>query len=92
MYTLGEFFGDDMLFYTFDDFIRRRHYIKSQLLLKDYKYRVMYRLYIEARPWVKDCYRGCIWDYLNNYMNDDELLSCYNKYCSSFRKRGDFDE
>ena len=63
MYILSEFFGRDMLFYTFEEFMDNRFYIKEQFEIKEYDYKVMYNLYIESRPWIKEYYRGCIWDY-----------------------------
>lgn len=87
MYILSEFFGRDMLFYTFDDFMNRRDYIKKQFIAKEYEYKVMYNLYIESRPWIKDYYRGCIWDYLNSYLKDEEILVIYEQYLMKQKKK-----
>lgn len=88
MYILSEFFGRDMLFYTFEDFMKVRTYIKEQYALKPYEYKVMYNLYIESRPWIKEYYRGCIWDYLNDYLTEQEIISNYMQYKSTQRRKG----
>lgn len=74
----------DMLYYTFTDFINRRDKIKNKLATKDNRYYCIYHLYVEARPWMKDYYRNCIWDYLNGYMTDSELLVEYDRYLSKY--------
>ena len=74
----------DMFFYTFDDFIKRKEYIKNKLHTKDRDYYFLYRMFVESRPWMKDFYRGCIWDYLNDYMTEDELLSHYETYMKKY--------
>ena len=74
----------DMTFYTFDDFIRIRKHIKTRMQDKDYNYLAVYRMYVESRPWIKDFYRGCIWDFLNDYMTDDELLDKYSDYIAKY--------
>lgn len=80
MSMLYEVIDRDMAFYTFNDFIRLRKHIKDRLAEKDREYIMIYRMYVESRPWVKDFYRGCIWDYLNDYMTDEELLGRYDEY------------
>jgi hypothetical protein len=71
---------NDMTFYTFDDFVKMRNYIKDKMHTKEFSYLVVYRMYVESRPWIKDFYRGCIWDFLNDYMTDSELMDKYNDY------------
>lgn len=75
---------DDMFFYTFTDFIYFKDRIKKKLHTKDKDYYFMYRMFVESRPWIKDFYRGCIWDYLNYYMTEDELLSHYETYMKKY--------
>ena len=70
----------DMLFYTFDDFMKVKDHIKEKLATLNDKDFIVYRMYIESRPWIKDLYRGVIWDYLNNYIDDEELRNEYRKY------------
>ena len=77
----------DMMFYTFDDFIRIRKFIKEKLRNKDRDYIYIYRMYVGARPWVKDFYRGLIWDYLNDYMTDSELMYEYDRYLQKYGDR-----
>ena len=89
MYLLKNIFGLDMLFYTFDDFMRRREYIKEHFLEKDDEFRILYDLYIESRPWMKEYYRLCIWDYLNDYLSEEELLNEYDRYLEKYGDRYD---
>lgn len=88
MCTLGDLLGEDMLFYTFEEFMSSRKYIKETLEKKDNKYKVIYGLYVESRPFIKDYFRGVIRDYINDYINDAMLLNEYLKYKSSKRKGG----
>lgn len=81
---LYEVIDRDMAFYTFNDFIRIRKHIKERLLDKNREYIMIYRMYVESRPWIKDFYRGCIWDYLNDYMTEDELLCRYDEYIAKY--------
>jgi len=84
-----ELLGKGMTFYTFDDFIKRRHFIKAVLASKyevDMKYYTIYRWYIQSRYWIKDKYKYLIWDYLNDYEDEEELMKEYNDYLA---KRGD---
>lgn len=74
----------DMLFYTFDDFMKMRKHIKKKLRKKETKDYIIYRMYVESRPWIRDFYRGCIWDFLNDYMTDDELRIEYLKYLEKY--------
>lgn len=71
---------NDMLFYTFDDFMKVRKHIKKKLRKKTSRDYIIYRMYVESRPWIKDFFRCCIWDFLNDYMTDDELQHEYDKY------------
>lgn len=84
---VDELLGRDMLYYTFDDFMRKRYYIKEKLETKDNKYITIYRMYVEARPWMKEYQRGFVWDFLMGYMSDDELIVLYEEY---LKKRGDY--
>lgn len=93
METVIELLGESMTFFTFDDFIKRRYYIKYNLALKfknnDLKYVTIYRWYVQSRYWIKDKYKYLIWDYLNGYETEETLLDEYNTY---ILKRGDISE
>lgn len=93
METVIELLGESMTFFTFDDFIKRRYYIKYNLALKfknnDLKYVTIYRWYVQSRYWIKDKYKYLIWDYLNGYETEETLLDEYNTY---ILKRGDVSE
>ena len=80
MIFYNEIFGWDMLFHTFTDFMNIRDKIKSKLKDKDAIFRVTYRMYVESRPFIKDFYRGLIWDYLNDYVSEQDLLKYYKEY------------
>lgn len=82
-------FERHMLFYTFEDFMKQRFYIKANLSTKDNNYIICYRMYIHSRPWVKDYYRGIIWDYLNDYLDEEQLTVEFDKYKA---KHGDVNE
>lgn len=94
METITELLGEPMTFFTFDDFIKRRYYIKYNLALKfknnDLKYVSIYRWYVQSRYWIKDKYKYLIWDYLNGYETEETLLDEYNKYIA--KKGGDESE
>lgn len=87
MYSYIDDFGIDMLFYTFDDFYKKRIYLKESFLLKDLKYRRMYGLYIQSRPFIKEYFRGVMWDYLNDYLDEEEMEYEYDKYQHKFNKK-----
>ena len=84
MLLLKDKFGIDMMFYTFDDFMKRKDYIKDCYWKKDEDYKISYQLYIESRPWLKEYHRLCIWDWINDYMTDEELSSVYDKYLEKY--------
>lgn len=88
-YIYSNYFGKDMLFYTFDEFKDKRQYLKEQLLDKDEEYIAMYGLYIESRPWIKEYFRGVMWDYLMDYMSEIDFIIEYNKYDRRRVKVGD---
>lgn len=89
MDTVIELLGKGMTFYTFDDFMKRRYFIKAVLASKyekDMKYYTIYRWYIQSRYWLKDKHKYLIWDYLNDYETEETLIEEYNDYVA---KRGD---
>lgn len=77
---LSEVIDQDMLFYTFDDFVKIREHVKNKLKTKERKDILIYRMYVGARPWIRDYYKGLIWDYLNDYTTDNELMYEYDNY------------
>lgn len=82
----SEVIDRDLLFYTFDDFMILRNHIKDRLehlTRKDY---IIYGMYVESRPWIKEYYRGCIWDFLNDYMSEEELIEVYDKFKNPQKK------
>lgn len=81
---LNDLFERDMMFYTFDDFMKFRKHIKEKMKTKDRTYIQTYRMYVESRPWIKDFYRCCIWDYLNDYMTEQELEHEFEKYLKKY--------
>lgn len=80
--------GRGMTFYTFDDFMKKRYFIKDTLDKKypDGEYFTIYRWYVQSRYWIKDKYKYLIWDYLNGYETEETLIEEYNNYVL---KRGD---
>ena len=89
MDTIIKIIGRGMTFYTFDDFMKRRYFIKKVIDGKygDNEYYVTYRWYVQSRYWIKDKYKYLIWDYLNNYETEETLLEEYSKYVA--KKGGD---
>ena len=88
MYIVADILGVDMVYYTFSDFMKRRYEIKELLKNKDNEYVAIYRMYVESRPWMKEWYRECIWDFLNDYMSDAKLLEEYEKFCLKYGDKG----
>ena len=84
----SEIIDCDMMFYTFDDFMRIKNKVKDKLETKNVKDILIYRLYVSSRPWIKNCYKYDIWDWLNDYLSDDELKEEYNKYLTENGDKG----
>lgn len=84
MYVVADILGVDMVYYTFSDFMDRRNNIKELLKGKNKEYVAIYRMYVGSRPWMKEYYRDCIWDFLNDYMSDEKLIEEYEKFCLKY--------
>lgn len=90
MLILEEIFGRELLFYTFEEFFAKRRLVKEifeEKVPKDRYFITIYRMYVESRPWIKEYYRECIWDYLNGYMEEIQLASVYITYKNSLARR-----
>lgn len=84
---MKRFFPETMEFYGFKEFFQRREYIKEQFReLEDYQ-QYVYRGYIYEMPFVTDYIRNTIWDYLNGFCPDIELVYTYSDYMRHKNKK-----
>lgn len=72
--------GKDMLFSTFDDFMVIRNHIKDNLQKQTSTYVTIYRMYVGSRPFVPTKTRDLLWDWLNDFITDFELMREYRLY------------
>lgn len=72
--------GKDMLFSTFDDFMVIRNHIKDSLQKQTSTYVTIYRMYVGSRPFVPTKTRDLLWDWLNDFITDFELMREYRLY------------
>lgn len=90
-----EAFGEMLCFYTFDEFMEKRQYIHDEVNARVDKshpkynrfFMWCYRMYVESRPWIREYYRECIWNYINGYMDEITLMSVYIQYTESLNRR-----
>ena len=72
--------GRDMLFDTFDDFMPIRNHIKDKLQNQTNNYMTIYRMYVCSRPFIPTETRDLLWDWLNDFLTDFELMKEYRLY------------
>ena len=74
-----EFIHDEMTIYTFEDFYKDRKLIKQQYekLTKNGKRFYMWYLYSNIHMGLNK--KNAIWDYLNDYKDDEQLLEVKNE-------------
>ena len=72
---------NEMKFYTYDDFCRRRKIIKDNFLLMTENGRIFYKYYVYANSHMDLRYKNKIWDFLNGFDdNGFELLKMLRFY------------
>lgn len=69
-----EFINQYMKYYTFYDFCDDREMIKSLFEGLDNNAKRFYLWYVYANIHTNETYKNAIWDYLNDNIDDDELL------------------
>lgn len=69
-----EFIHKEMTIYTFDDFYRDRYVIKKQYKELNHNGKRFYMWYVYANTHMGLNKKNAIWDYLNDYKDDMQLL------------------
>lgn len=84
-----EIIGYNVSFSTFEEFFKRRGYIKKFIAIKyeqDLEYVAIYRMYVGSRPFIKEKYRELIWEYINDYCEEEQMVSQYLAYIVEKKK------
>lgn len=87
--VLSDIIDKDIMFYTFDDFMRIKVRAKARLERMGRRDFLTYFLYVYSRGWIDMYYKNLIWDYLNDYLTDCEIEEFYKVY---LKKHGDKNE
>lgn len=69
-----EFIESNLSFITFNDFCQNRHAIKKQFDTFKRSQKRFYMWYIYANIHINEKFKNYIWDYLNGYMSEEDLL------------------
>ena len=69
-----EFIEKEMWFHTFNDFCDARHGIKQLYKQLDNRGRRMYMWYVYANVHMNEQFKNYVWDYLNDYMNEADIM------------------
>ena len=69
-----EFINQYMKYYTFYDFCDDREMIKFLFQGLDHNVKRFYLWYVYANIHMNETYKNAIWDYLNDNIDDEELL------------------
>lgn len=77
----SEFVDKKLLIYGFDSFFNRREEIKEIFMTKTPKEQALYRMYLYSRPFISDCFKNAMWDYLQEDITplDFLIFYCNNK-------------
>ena len=75
-----EFIESEMKFYTYDDFCLNRYAIKRLFRSLSRNGRIFYKYYVYANTHMTINFKNRIWDYLNGYIDDAELLGFQRMY------------
>lgn len=73
-----EFIHKEMTIYTFDDFYKDRYVIKKQFEQLTKNGKRFYMWYVFSNTHMSLTKKNAIWDYINDYKNDEELLLVKN--------------
>ena len=74
------FIEQEMKFYTYDDFCKNRKEIKRLFESLSKNGRIFYRYYVYANIHMDLNFKNKIWDYLNDFTNDTELIHLLRFY------------
>ena len=70
-----KFINEQMRILTFNDFVGNRKLLRDMFWEElDDNGRLFYMWYIYANIHMNETYKNYCWDYLNNYINDADLL------------------
>lgn len=69
-----EYIYEQMKYYTFDDFFKERKYIKKQYEELNKNGKRFYMWYVYANIHMGINKKNLIWDYLNGYKDDSQLM------------------
>ena len=73
------FINSEMKFYSYQDFIQNRRGIKRLFKQLSRNGRIFYMWYIYSNTHISIGQKNKIWDWLNQFINDDELLKYENR-------------
>lgn len=80
-----DFFDNRMLYHGLDEFFQKRLIIKSLFKCKSFKDQYLYRLYVDSRAFISDTWKGRIWEYLQDDINDETFRFLYNEFMEKKR-------
>lgn len=75
-----KFIEEEMRFITFTDFYKQRFGIKRLYSSLPNNARIFYRWYVYANTHMKSNYKNIIWDYLNDFAEEVDLLYYIQNY------------
>lgn len=73
-YKVCEFISEEMYFFTYYDFCDNRKQLKKLYKSMSKPEQKFYMWYVYANIHCNETYKNFIWDYLNDYIDDCELL------------------
>ena len=74
------FIEQAMKFYTYDDFCKNRHAIKRLFKCLSKNGCIFYKYYVYANTHMTIIYKNKVWDYLNDFISDAELVHLLAMY------------
>ena len=75
-----EFLNRKLIYYTYIEFCKRRFSIKKAYQELTIKQKKFYKWYVYANSHMSHTYKDIIWDYLNDYDDDEHLLKLRRWY------------
>lgn len=75
-----EFIEEQMKFYTFYDFCDNRYILRILFHSLNRNAKLFYKWYVYANIHTNETYKNAIWDYLNDFIDDAQLLEMKIRY------------
>lgn len=75
-----EFIEEQMKFYTFYDFCDNRYILRILFRSLNRNAKQFYKWYVYANIHTNETYKNAIWDYLNDFIDDAQLLEMKIRY------------